>query len=101
VIRALRLMWRSFWEAFGTGYRRAQGRGGLRYPEWIAASETRAMVEDVRRARAFLRRFDAEQDRRLMDEAHERAKADDALRDAMRRNGFTERDRRRQAGRES
>jgi len=65
MIRALALMWRSFWSAFRAGYAKT------RQPDPKALAEA------------------------------QRVEAEEALLAAMRRYDFTERDRTRQAGRES
>jgi hypothetical protein len=83
VIRAVRLMWRSFWSSFRDGYARARRR---------RADGT--LVVEPCDVEAVARDFEA-----VGVMPREQARA--MLYDAMRRYGFTDRDRRHQAGRES
>jgi hypothetical protein len=83
-------MIRAFWRAFLQGYRQAR-----------RAAATGSDEAERARAMRWLDVFDEAQDRRLMDEAHRWALAENVRRDAMRRYGLTERDRTYQAGREN
>lgn len=88
MIRALVVMWRSFWMAFVAGFARAIA--GPPPPEHF--HDRQAMRRAMAEAEAEILAKMPEERR---DEARER------LHDAMRRYGFAERDRRHQAGRES
>lgn len=92
MIRRLLVLWRAFLSLFSFGYKRP-----LTDTEAIA-SDWRAVGDDLRTAMGATLPPGAEFERL---ETNMKPEAEERLRQAMKRYGLTERDRRHQAGRES